>query len=98
LGGIALDNDAPPVARDNVCVPAVDWRFEQHKRLLDAARQLAGDRGMGLADAAAQMSRNMQNSHAAASVTTAAGTMPPGATAEESGRTVSLNLASSAGR
>ena len=84
LRGIALDDDTAPGARDNVRVSAVDRRFEQQERLLDIARQLASDRRMGLTDAAAQMSGNVQNSHAAASVTSGPETIPPGAVAEGS--------------
>ena len=84
LRGIALDNDTAPGAHDNVRVSPVDRRFEQQERLLDIARQLASDRCVGLADAAAQVCGDVQNSHAAASVTSGPETIPPGAVVEGS--------------
>src|SRR5579863_1039951 len=96
--GIALNDDAAAAARDDMRMPAVDRRFEQHEGLLDMVRQRASDRRMGLADATAKVRCNVKNSHAAASVTTPPGARPPGATTVGSGRIVSLNLASSASR
>jgi hypothetical protein len=56
---VALDYDAAAATRDRMRVPAVDRRFEQQESLLDFTRQRAGDGGVGLADAAAQVRGNV---------------------------------------
>ena len=94
---VAGDDDPPTRAFDGVHVTAIPRLFEQNEGPPHRARQSRTDCRMRLADAAAQMRRDMQDLHSAAT----AGTLwlgPPGMAVAGSICTIFLNCASSMGR
>src|SRR6185437_9424486 len=94
---IVHDDDTRAAIFDRIHVAAIAGLFKQHESLLDFSRQDAAKRRMSLADAAAEMRRDMQNLHSAATTEKTRLTPPGGSTFGSTGTTC-LNFSSNATR